>query len=128
MTRTYIIRANNRAAIRSWIDAAEEGHTLTIRPPNRTDEQNNLMWHCLGRIAKARPVHNGVKMNPDLYKAVFMQALGAEMVFLPTLEGDGVFPLGYRSSKLSKAEFSGLMDVIFAFAAREGISLEREAA
>lgn len=115
---------HNRHKAVQGVLRAPDGWTLELREEKRTDPQNRALWGALHQIVKQRPFHNGVKMTAETYKAVFMQALGAEMVFLPTLDGDGVFPLGHRSSQLTKGEFVGLLDLILAWAAREGVVIE----
>jgi hypothetical protein len=97
---------------------------MELREGKRTDEQNAALWSLLGQIAKQRPTHNGVKMTPDLWKAVFMDAWGAEVVFLPKLDGDGMFPAGHRSSHLTIPEFSELIETILAWTAREGVEIK----
>ncbi|MFZ5667989.1 MAG: recombination protein NinB [Pseudomonadota bacterium] len=126
--RTYVVHGKTRDAIHREVVRAPDGYRVTFEEPLRTGEQNALLWVWLSEIARQRPVHNGARMTADLWKAVFMQALGAEMVMLPTLDGDGFFPLGHRSSRLSKAEFAGLLTLIDAWSAREGVVLERQAA
>jgi len=123
---SFIVNKANKALIHQWLDRAPDGFRVEIREPTRSDAQNRALWPRLTEVARARPTHNGVKMDPELWKCVFMNALGAEMVMLPNLDGDGFFPIGHRSSQLSVGEFSGLLETINAFAAREGISLERE--
>lgn len=103
---------------------APDGWTLELREAKRTDDQNAALWSLLGQIQKQRPVHMGFKMTAEIWKARFMQALGSEMVFVPTLDGDGVFPLGHRSSQLTKSEFAGLIEIILAWTAREGLTIE----
>jgi hypothetical protein len=103
--------------------ANKGGWTLELRPAKRTDAQNRTLWDSLGEIAKARPRHNGVAMSAELWKCVFLQALGVEVSFVPTLDGDSMFPLGLRSSKLTKTEFAALLDLISAWAAQQGIHL-----
>lgn len=120
---TFILTKSNRELVRKWLDRAPDGFRLEIAEPKRSTDQNAKLWATLTDIARQRPVHNGVKMTPDLYKAVFMQALGREMVMLPTLNGDGFFPIGHRSSELSKAEFSDLLELIHAWAAQNGVAL-----
>jgi hypothetical protein len=120
---TFIIQKSNRELIRRWLDKAPAGFRVEIAEPKRSSEQNSKLWATLTEIARQRPTHNGVKMTPDLYKSVFMQALGREMVMLPTLNGDGFFPIGHRSSELSKAEFSDLLELIHAWAATQSITL-----
>lgn len=120
---TFILSKSNRELVRKWLDRAPDGFRLEIAEPKRSTDQNSLLWAELTEIARQRPVHNGVKMTPDLWKAVFLQALGSEMVMIPTLNGDGFFPLGHRSSQLSKAEFSNLIELIHAWAAENNITL-----
>lgn len=130
MTRPVVIlnsKAKRETAAR-WCMNAPEGTQVEFREKRRTDDQNRLMWAALTALSKARPFHNGVKMNPDTYKAMFMHALGHETRFIPTMDGDGVFPLGYRSSRLTVPEMSDLIELMHAFAAREGIEIERDAA
>jgi hypothetical protein len=47
--------------------------------------------------------------------------LGQEMRFLPELEGAGMFPVGQRSSTLSKSQFTGLIELLFAYGAKHGV-------
>jgi hypothetical protein len=37
------------------------------------------------------------------------------------LEGEGMFPIGLRSSTLTVAQFAGLIELIFAFGAKHGV-------
>lgn len=113
-----------------WVDKAlslwQPGKPwlLEIREPKRTDEQNAALHGLIGQIMKQRTIQNGVRMDMALWKASFMQALGEEVRFVPTLDGDGVFPIGLRTSALSKARFSELIEFILAWCAREGIAVE----
>lgn len=106
------------------VAALKGGWTLELRETKRSDDQNRALWGVLGQIQRQRPTHNGVKMNTELWKAVFLQALGTETVFVPTLDGCGMFPLGQRSSQLSKGEFADLLTLILAWCAREGLTIE----
>jgi len=129
----HLLRLTNsrRAEAHAWVDRAiqlgrEGGRawTLELREAKRTDDQNAALWSLLGQIAKQRPTHSGVKMTPELWKAVFMQAWGAETVFLPTLDGDGMFPAGHRSSQLTVPEMADLLTLILAWTAREGLEIK----
>jgi hypothetical protein len=113
----------NRALAKQGIDRAPDGWLLELREPSRSAEQNAALWSLLGQVQKQRTIHNGVKMTPELWKAVFMDAWGAEVVFLPTLEGDGMFPAGHRSSHLTVGEMSSLIEFILAWTAREGLTI-----
>ena len=128
MSRPLVIlntQANRRTAS-NWCLNAPEGTQVEFRERRRTDDQNAKMWACLTDLTRKRPFHNGVKMSPDTYKCMLMHALGHETRFIPTLDGDGVFPLGMRSSRLTIPEMSDLIELLHAFAAREGVALSRQ--
>ena len=115
---------SNRALAHRGVDKAQDGWVMELREAKRSDEQNRALWGALNQIQKQRPIHNGVRMTPELWKATFMHAAGVEGVFLPTLEGDGLFPAGFRSSTLTKGQFADLLTLILAWSAREGLTIE----
>lgn len=120
-----IIRTNadrQRAAL--WASKAPNGTVVEFKQKHRSNDQNAAMWSILTQINKARPHHNGVKMSAVLWKAVFMQALGVELVMLPTLDGDGLFPFGHRSSKLTVSQMSDLITLMLAWATSHGIEIK----
>lgn len=125
MSRHFLTltKANRQKAVQGVL-AAPDGYVLELREPKRTDDQNAALWGLLNQIQRQRPTHNGVRMTPDLWKHVFMDALGSEMALLPKLDGDGFFPIGHRSSRLTKGEFANLLTVILAWTAREGLTVE----
>jgi hypothetical protein len=116
-------RQDRGRAVR-WIENAPDGTVVEFKQKGRSNDQNAAMWSVLTQINRQRPVHNGVRMSAVLWKAVFMQALGAELVMLPTLEGGGLFPFGHRSSKLTKDEMSNLIELMLAWAATEELVIE----
>jgi hypothetical protein len=125
VTRFYqpLRTVRDRALALRAVERAPDGYTVEVREAKRSDDQNSALWSLLGQIHKQRPTHNGVKMTPELWKSVFMDALGAEMVLMPKLDGDGFFPLGHRSSQLGVSEFSQLLELILAWTAREGLEI-----
>ena len=116
-------RQDRGRAVR-WIETAPDGTVVEFKQKGRSNDQNAAMWSVLTQINRQRPVHNGVKMSAVLWKAIFLQALGAELVMLPTLEGGGLFPFGHRSSKLTKDEMSNLIELMLAWAATEELTIE----
>jgi len=66
------------------------------------------------------------QFSPEDCKLRFMNALGSEMRFLPELDGAGMFPVGYRSSTLTTEQFSALLEIIAAYAARYGVDLTEQ--
>lgn len=113
-----------------WVDKAlslwQPGKpwVLEIREPKRTDEQNAALWGLLAQITKQRPVHNGRQMTADLWKSVFMDALGHEVDYCASLDSSRIFPLGHRSSHLTKAQFSDLLELMLAWCAANGLTVE----
>lgn len=55
-----------------------------------------------------------------------MASAGFNCTFEPSLDGKGVVPLGFKSSRLNKAEFSDLIEAIFSFCAEHGVVLTDE--
>lgn len=92
---------------------------MAIGEQTRSQEQNALMWPLISDIQKQVP--EAATFSADDMKLRFIHALGQEMRFLPELEGAGMFPVGQRSSTLSKTQFSALLELIFAYGARHGV-------
>lgn len=131
MTRyTLPLTPGNRSDAHAWVDRALSHYqpgaawVLEVRGPKRSDEQNDALHGLISQIMRQCPVHNGVRMDMALWKAAFMHALGEEVRFIPALDGGGVFPVGLRTSALSKARFSELLEFILSWCAREGIEIK----
>lgn len=71
-------------------------------------------------IARQLPWH-GVKLTPDDWKLVFLDALKREVRMVPNIDGNGFVNLGRSSSDLSKQEMGDLLDLIAEFGARHGV-------
>ena len=102
-----------------------DGFTVTAKRSSRTIPQNARMWVMLTIISKEVEWH-GAHLSPEDWKILFMQALGHEMRIAPNIAGNGIVSLGGRSSKLTKEEFSDLMELISAFAAERGVDLGKD--
>lgn len=98
---------------------APPGSVCNVKPPRRTDDQNSLMWALLGDVSRAKP--EGRVLPPEHWKALFMQAAGFKFTWEPGLDGEGVVPIGFKSSRLTKSEFSDLIEVIREYGARHGV-------
>jgi hypothetical protein len=117
--QTLILRNSvSRFRAKELVDRAPEGHVLTIKPPTRTNEQNALMWSLLSELSRAKP--EGRCLAPDVWKAVMMQACGHAVQFELGIDGHP-FPLGFRSSRLSKEQMSELIEFIREYGARCGV-------
>jgi hypothetical protein len=125
----------NRDTLHKWVDRAcalpvEKRLTVTFSD-TRTAEQNAKMQPMLRDIARQVPWH-GLMLSADDWKLILMGALSKEMRIVPNVDGDGFINLGRSSSRLSKAEFSDLIEQIYAFGAECGVAwsdpAERQAA
>lgn len=121
---TMVLGGNRKNAYRV-IDGAPNGSVVTVKPPRRTLDQNARMWALLSEISLAKP--EGRVMTPDVWKAVFMHALDHAQRFEMALDGQGMVPVGFRTSKLSKQQMGDLMALIEEYGARHGVQF-REAA
>jgi hypothetical protein len=116
------IEARRQKAL-GWLAKAPLGFVVTFQRNKRSIPQNARLWAMLGEISRQVEWH-GAKLSPDDWKIIFLQALGHEMRIAPNIAGDGIVSLGGRSSKLSKQEFSDLLELMSAFAAERGVIIE----
>lgn len=103
-----------------WITQAPAGTRVTFRDAKRTEDQNSKLWAMLTEVAVQVPWH-GQKLTPEDWKLIFMAALKQEMRIVPNIDGNGFVDLGRSSSRLSKAEFSYLLEIILMFGANHGV-------
>ena len=122
MSRVALVLNSLRAraqAIR-WIETAVPGTRLEFKEPKRSIPQNDRMWASLTDIA-AQVTHHGIKLSPDDWKLLFLDALKREVRMVPNLDSNGFVSLGRSSSDLSKAEFSDLLELIYAYGAKHQV-------
>lgn len=120
MTQTVIIRgASQRQFAADIVARAPEGTVLRFSQGKRTVSQNARMWAMLSDFAR-QVTHEGETYSPEVWKCLFMQALGHEIAFAPGLNGEP-FPLGFRSSRLTKPQMSDMMELIASEGARRGV-------
>src|SRR5262245_46728868 len=120
-----LIRGN---AMRVIADAPY-GTRVEIKDEKRSLEQNAKMWALLTDIATQKE-HCGRHYSTEQWKALMMHACGHEVQFLPALDGKTFVPwANNRSSDLSKAEMSELIECIIAWGTQNGVEFhDREAA
>lgn len=114
--QTYIL-AHSTARQRA-VDAvrnAPTGFCVTVAEPSRNLEQNAALWAILSEIAE-HVVWHGRKLDAESWKHIFTASL-KRMDVVPNLEGTGFVALGLSTSKMSKREFSDLLELVNAFAA-----------
>lgn len=114
----------NRERAKRLIDLAPQGAVLNIRPQTRSNEQNALLWSLLSEVSRAKP--DGRQHTPDVWKALFMSACGHAVQFETGLDGKP-FPLGFRSSRLTKEQMTDLIEFILQYCAEKGIAVKEAA-
>jgi hypothetical protein len=125
MTRRVIL--TNDFARRRFCELvmkAPAGFVATLAEPKRTNDQNDFMWGLLTDISIAKPL--GRRHTPDDWKAIAMNACGWECQFCEGLDGRP-FPMGFKSSQLTKAQMSNLIEWLLAFGAENGVRWTHEA-
>lgn len=125
MKRTVKLTSREaRLRARALIATAPEGYVVAIGEETRSQEQNRLMWPLIADLQAQ--VESMAAFSADDIKLRFLNALGQELRFLPELEGAGMFPVGQRSSTLSKSQFTGLIELMFAFGGKHGVNWSRK--
>lgn len=98
-----------------------DGYVVEVKEPTRNLEQNALLWSLLNQISK-QVVWYGQKLSSEEWKDVLSASLKQQKV-VPGLEG-GFVVCGQSTSKMSKAVFSELLELAFAFGAQQGVKFE----
>lgn len=122
MSRATVIvnTAADREKAATWARKAPWGTRIEFKRTKRSIPQNDRMWAMLTDISTQTDWH-GVKLAPDDWKLMFLDALKRELRVMPNLDGTGFVNLGRSSSDLSREEMSDLIEVIFEWGARNGV-------
>lgn len=125
MSRALVViqsRRDREKAI-SWVNQAPFGTRVEFKASRRTIPQNSMLWSLLTDIASQVPWH-GVRLTPDDWKLVMLDALKREIRMVPNLNGDGFVNLGRSSSDLSKDEMTQLIELIIAWGTQKGVQFK----
>lgn len=119
MSQIVILRGDyQRLMAHHLIDKAPANSVVKITPEARTNAQNDKMWAMLRDISRAKP--EGRRHTPEVWKCLMMHACGHEVAFETGLNNQP-FPIGFQSSKLSKAQMSDLIEFITAYGAQHNV-------
>lgn len=106
----------SRSRAHAAIDTAPDGYVCIVREETRSDEQNRKL-HAMVADLRAQ-VPGGEEYSKEDWKLRLMQGLRNETRFLPELEGKAMFPVGQKTSTLTKSQFSALVEIVFAYGAK----------
>lgn len=101
------------------IQTAPENYVVRISEKIRSLEANSRMWACLTDISEQVDWY-GNKLSQTEWKDVFSASLKRQKV-VPGLETGSFVVCGQSTSKMTKSDFSDLLEVINAFAAEQGV-------
>lgn len=115
----------NRETAIAWLDRAiangdAGGWWSLIITDTRTDEQNRKLWPMLQDVA-TQVEWFGQMLPKEDWKLIFLSALNREIRIVPNLENNGFVNLSTSSSKLSKSQFSDLLELIYKLGAERGV-------
>ena len=107
-----------RDRAKRYIDKAPPGVLMKLSSTSRTLAQNDKLWALLSDISRQKP--QGFRYTPEQWKCLFMHALKYEVLYMEGLNGEP-FPAGFKSSRLSKAQMSDLIEFIYKWGAENGV-------
>jgi hypothetical protein len=118
----HITNRWTRKKAHELIDNAAYGYTVHIKAPTRSNVQNRLFHKLLDLVIAADP--QGLGYDKDTWRTLFMQSCGHKIRWVPSLDGGEVVPVGMSTRKLTKTDFSDLIESVHAYAAKHGVKLE----
>lgn len=96
------------------------GDVIEAKPATRNLEQNALLWSLLTEVSRQVNWY-GNKLTEWEWKDVFTASLKKAKV-VPGIEQGSFVVCGQSTSKMSKADFSELIELIYAFGAEHGVT------
>lgn len=119
MPNIFLLGPSQKAYAKRMIDEASPDMVCRLGKATRSDRQNRKLWPMIGDLK--RQVPDMAPFTAEQIKLRFLNALGVEMQFLPAIEGGGMFPVGLRSSTLTKEQFAGLIELLYAYGAQHNV-------
>ena len=108
-----------RERAHALVERAPPNFVVSIDAPKRTLDQNRKMQAMLTDISVSKP--GGERFTPEEWKERIMHACGWECQFLPGILDGRPFPTGYRSSRMTKAQMSAMIDWMQAWGDEQGV-------
>lgn len=117
---TIIVKGHyDRERAAAWALKAPAGMSIEFKTARRSTDQNALLWSRLSDISQ-QVIWYGQKLSPDDWKDVLTASLRRARV-VPGIDAGTFVPLGMRTSDMTKAEFSELLELIAAFGAEHNV-------
>ncbi len=120
MKRTYrLVHTEARQRAAQDCMNAPDGYCVTVSEPTRSLDQNARLWASLTDVSE-QVVWHGKKLDAEDWKTIFTASL-KQLQVVPNLTGTGFVALGQSTSKMTKSEFSDLLELIYAFGAERDV-------
>lgn len=123
--RFVLVHETARQRAISAVSTAPDGMVVEIKPPTRSLDQNALLWPLLTELSQQVDWY-GQKLTPEEWKDIMTAGLKKQRA-VPGIDG-GFVVIGAHTSKMSKAEFSDLVELIFSFGAEHGVEWKERVA
>ena len=91
---------------------------ITLGRPRRTKDQNRLLWPLLTDLSRQVQWH-GETLTPEEWKDMMTAGIKRQRA-VPGVDG-GFVVLGAHTSRMDKAQFSELIEFIYAFGGDQGV-------
>jgi hypothetical protein len=104
-----------RDQVARWARNVEPGTVVEFRKKSRSTEQNAKLWAMLGEVSDQVEWY-GAKLDPEDWKDMFTASLRHARV-VPGIDKGTFVPLGMRTSQMTIAEMTDLIELIHAFGA-----------
>lgn len=127
MSRALVVlnSPSDREKVCRWAMGVPDGSRVEFKQPKRSIPQNDRMWAMLTELSEQLAWH-GQKLTPDDWKLMVLDALkresGQPLHIVPNTDGTGFVNLSTSSSDLGKGEMTDLIELIFAFGAKHGVT------
>ena len=102
----------------------EKTYQIEARPMTRTLEQNAKLWAMLTDISKQVNWH-GQKLAQEDWKHIFSAALNQQRV-VPNLDNNGFVVLGQSTSKMTVAQMTEMIELMYAFGVQNGVEFKKD--
>lgn len=110
--------------VASLVLGTPSGWFVTIEPPRRSLDQNAALHAALTDIAEQVEWH-GKKLDRDVWKrlctAAWLREHNEHPELIPALDGKGFDVIFEKTSKLTVAQMSELLEWIYAFGTQNGV-------
>lgn len=108
------------------IFAAPDWSRVELKGKRRTLGQNGKFWAMMGEISEGQTYHGRI-LTPHRWAKLFMDALNREADLVPNLDGNGSVDIGMSTSDLDTRDFSDLIEAVYEWSSRNGITFKEPA-